>query len=71
VQKAGELRRDPEQRQRSKKAGLISLSGKTLQDRIPILEERHLVGRPPGRDGKPSQRMGVGITAEGLKLIND
>jgi hypothetical protein len=51
--------------------GMMLLSERKIRERVPLLEERGLVSRPSGKDGKPTKRKGVGITAKGLAWLTN
>jgi hypothetical protein len=67
VQKANGLNR--EVRTAGKGRCLEPLSETTVKGRIPLLEEARLVARPRHKDGRPTRKKGVGITALGRRLL--
>lgn len=53
----------------AQQAGLVTLSDTKIRERVPVLEEQGLVSRPPGANGLPTRRKGVGITEKGLARL--
>jgi hypothetical protein len=69
VQEAGRLVRSLGGQRAAAAAGLVTLGESTVAQRVAVLEGYGLVTRPPGADGKPSRRKGVGITEQGQLLV--
>jgi hypothetical protein len=47
----------------------VNVSDTVLRERVPLLLKHGLVARPVRTDGQPSQRMGIGITPDGMNRI--
>jgi hypothetical protein len=52
-------------------AGLVTLSETKVKERVPVLESQGLVSRPPGPQGRPTRRKGVGITDKGRERLEN
>jgi hypothetical protein len=52
-------------------AGLVTLSETKVKERVPVLESEGLVSRPPGPQGRPTYRKGVGITDKGRDRLKN
>jgi len=55
---------------RAGERNLITLSESVLHERVPVLLKNGLVERPQDRNGRPTQRKGIGITPQGRHLLN-